>query len=244
MCAEVSITAKSDSLLTVETPFFFADGDPYQVYIKEMPGGIIRLTDMGHTMMHLSYDNDIDKFREGTRGRLFDQIKAELSIDEDNGEFFVDTSSENMGQNLFRLTQALTKINDLSFLNRFRVESTFYDDLHDKLYRYVDEALITKDYYYEEMDNALDYPIDYKIDGKHAPLYLFGIPNRDKARLTTIILERLLRSNANFDSLLIFSDQGTIPKSDLARLSNAGGEMIASLDAEADFSRKLSRKVN
>jgi hypothetical protein len=49
---------------------------------------------------------------------------------------------------------------------------------------------------------------------------------------------------ADFDSLLIFSDQGSIPKQDLARLSNAGGEMIASLDAEADFSRKLLRKVN
>ncbi|MDY0026587.1 MAG: hypothetical protein RBS33_11425, partial [Lentimicrobium sp.] len=71
-----------------------------------------------------------------------------------------------------------------------------------------------------------------------------GIPNRDKARLTTIILERLLRAMADFDSLLIFSDQGSIPKQDLARLSNAGGEMIASLDAEADFSRKLLRKVN
>src|SRR5690606_19369122 len=149
------------------------------------------LTDMGHTMMHLSYENDIDKFREGTRGRLFDQIKAEMSIEEDNGEFFVDTSSENLGQNLFKLTQALTKINDLSFLNRFRVESTFYEDLQEKLFRFVDEELVSKDYYFDGMENSSDYPIDYKIDGKHAPLFLFGIPNRDKARLTTIILERL-----------------------------------------------------
>ena len=94
------------------------------------------------------------------------------------------------------------------------------------------------------MENARDYPIDFRIEGKHAPLFLFGIPNRDKARLTTIILERLLRSKADFDSILIFSDLGVIPKPDLARLSNAGGEMIASLDAESDFSRKLLRKVN
>ena len=101
-----------------------------------------------------------------------------------------------------------------------------------------------KDYYYEEIENARDYPIDYRIEGKYSPLFLFGIPNRDKARLTTIILERLLRANADFDSLLIFSDQGIIPKQDLARLSNAGGEMIASLDAEADFTRKLVKKVS
>lgn len=244
MCAEVKIILKNENLLSIETPFYFADGDPYQIYIKETPGGIVRLTDMGHTMMHLSYENNIDKFREGTRGKIFDQIKFETSIEEDNGEFFIDTPIENLGFNIFRLGQALTKINDLTFLNRARTESTFYEDLQEQLYKVVGEDKVVKDYYYEEMENSRDYPIDYKIGGKYAPLFLFGIPNRDKARLTTIILERLLRTKVDFDSLLIFSDQGSIPKQDLARLSNAGGEMIASLDAETDFARKHLRKIN
>jgi hypothetical protein len=192
----------------------------------------------------LSYENDIDKLREGTRGKIFDQIKAETIIDEDNGEFFIETQIENLGFNIFRLGQALTKINDLTFLNRARAESTFYEDLQEQLYKIVGDDKVKKDYYYGEMENAKDYPIDYRIEGRYAPLFLFGIPNRDKARLTTIILERLLRAKPDFDSLLIFSDQGSIPKQDLARLSNAGGEMIASLDAESDFSRKLLRKIS
>ncbi len=201
MCAEVKVRAKSDKLLSIETPFSFADGDPYQIYLREMPGGIIRLTDMGHTMMHLSYDNDVDKFREGTRGKIFDQIKAETFIEEGNGEIFIETTIDRLGFNIFRLGQALTKINDLTFLNRARAESTFYEDLREQLYKIIGEDKVKKDYYYEEIENARDYPIDYRIEGKHAPLFLFGIPNRDKARLTTIILERLLRANANFDSL-------------------------------------------
>ncbi|NLT49797.1 MAG: DUF1828 domain-containing protein [Ignavibacteria bacterium] len=244
MCASISIREKNSNLLFVETPFYFADGDPYQIYIKEMPTGIIRLTDMGHTMMHLSYENDTDKFREGTRGRIFDQIKAETMIEEENGEIYIETQIENLGLNIFRIGQALTKINDLTFLNRASAQSTFYEDLHEQLFKIVAEDKIIKDYFYEEMENSRDYPIDYKIDGKYAPLFLFGIPNRDKARLTTIILERLLRAKADFDSLLIFSNQGDIPKQDLARLTNAGGEMIASLDAEADFQRKLLKKVS
>jgi Domain of unknown function DUF1828 len=244
MCAEVKIRNKNESLLTIETPFFFPDGDPYQIYVKEMPGGIIRLSDMGHTLMHLSYDNDIEKFREGTRGKIFEQIKTETFVDENDGEFFIETPLEKLGINIFRLSQALTKINDLTFLNRARAESTFYEDLQEQLYKIVGDEKVQKDYYYQNMENSRDYPIDYKIDGKYAPLFLFGVPNRDKARLTTIILERLLREKADFDSLLIFSDQGSIPKQDLARLTNAGGEMIASLDAEADFSRKLLRKIN
>jgi hypothetical protein len=243
MCAEINIVQKNKELLFVETPFLFPDGDPYQMYIREMPGGNIRLSDMGHTLMHLSYDHDIDKLREGTRAKLLEQIKAETGIDEELGEFFIDTPLNDIGTNLFRFGQAITKLNDLSYLNRARAESTFYDDLQEQLYKIIGKEKISKDYTVQNMENANDYPIDYKIDGKHAPLFVFGIPNRDKARLTTIILERLLRNQTDFDSLLIFSDQGTIPKQDLARLSNAGGEMIASLDAETDFSRKLLRKV-
>ncbi|HCN84036.1 MAG TPA: hypothetical protein DIT07_10520, partial [Sphingobacteriaceae bacterium] len=241
---QVNLHQKNGSLLAIETPFFFPDGDPYQIYIKEMPNGILRLSDMGHTMLHLSYDNDVSKFREGTRGKLFEQIKAETFLEEDNGEFYIETQIDNLGFNIFRLGQALTKINDLTFLNRARAESTFYEDLQEQLLKVVGEENIIRDYFYPGMENPQDYPIDFRIEGKHAPLFLFGIPNRDKARLTTIILERLLRAQADFDSILIFSDQGTMPKQDLARLSNAGGEMIASLDAESDFSRKILRKAN
>lgn len=244
LCAEIRIREKNNSLLLIETPFSFPDGDPYQIYLKEMPGGVMRLTDMGHTMLHLSYENEVDKFKEGTRGRIFEQIKAETSVEERQGEFYIDTNINDLSYNIFKFGQALIKINDLSFLNRARAESTFYEDLQERIYKIVGEDNVTKDFYYDQMENSRDYPIDFMIKGKNAPLFLFGIPNRDKARLTTITLERLLRTQADFDSLLIFSDQGSIPKQDLARLSNAGGEMIASLDAESDFSRKLIKKVS
>ena len=243
LCADISISQKNASLLAIQTPFYFPDGDPYQLFIREMPGGVLRLSDMGHSIMHLSYENDVDKFREGTRGNLFNQIKAETFVEENDGKLHIDTPVESLATDIFRLSEAITRITDLTFLNRARAESTFYEDLKEQLTRIVSEEKITKDYFYEEMENAQDYWNEYRIEGKHSPLFLFVIPNKDNARLTTIILERLLRSNANFDSLLIFSDQSTIPRSDLARLSNAGGEMIASLDAETDFHRKLLRKV-
>jgi hypothetical protein len=243
LCAEVRVRKKSESLLQIETPFFFSDGDPYQIYIQERPGGLIRLSDMGHTLMHLSYDNDIDKFRAGTRGKILELIKAETQLDEEDGAFFIEAPIDKLGLSIFRLGQGLTKINDLTFLNRARAESTFYEDFQEQLFRIAGEEKVTKDYFYPDIESPKDYPIDYKMDGKNGPLFLFGIPNRDKARLTTIIIERLLRANAEFDSLLIFADQGSIPKGDMSRLMNAGGEMIASLDAEADFTRKLLRKL-
>lgn len=243
MCSEVSILPKNKDLAIIRTPFSFPDGDPYQVYLKQLPGGLLRVSDMGHTLNHLSYENDTDKFRKGTRGKLFDQIMAEGKIAEDEGEFYVDAEPDSLAPAIFRLSHALIKLNDITFLNRARAESTFYEDLRENLMRIVAAEKISEDYVYEAMDNARDYPIDYRIEGKHAPLFVFGVPNKDKARLATIVLERLKRANADFDSLLIFADQGTIPRPDLARLSNVGGEMIASLDARDDFERKLLRKV-
>lgn len=240
---EIKLLQRNANLITVETPFNFSDGDPYQIYIRETPDGKLKLTDMGHTLMHLSYDNEIDKFRAGTRGNLFDQILSEFFITEENGEFYIITSEEKIITNLFRLGQAMTKISDLTFLNRFRAESTFYEDLSESILKVVSEEIVRKDYIYEPLENAKDYPIDYYIEGKDAPLFLFGIPNRDKARLTNIVLERLLRAEVDFESMLVFSDQTTIPRPDLARLSNTGGEMIASLDAFDDLKRKLLRKT-
>ncbi len=243
MCAEVRIREKSPELLAVHTPFLFPDGDQYQLYIQILPGGLLRLTDMGHTLMHLSYEHDIDKFRDGTRGELFEKIKAHTSVDEREGVLFIDTTPERLAADIFHVGQAITEIFDLTFLKRNRVDSTFYEDLRESIYRIVPSEKVSRDYLYEGMENASDYPIDYKIEGKDEQIFLFGIPNPDKAKTVTIILEHLLRAQAKFDSILVFSDQKSLPRNDLARLSNVGNDMISSLDAESDFRRKLEKKA-
>jgi len=137
MCSEIRVREKTPELLAIDTPFTFPDSDQYQLYIKVLSGGVLRLTDMGHTLMHLSYENDIDKFREGTRGALFKQIMAETSVAEQNGSLFLDSTVENLVTNIFHMGQAITKVNDLRFLKRSRAESTFYEDLKESLYMIV-----------------------------------------------------------------------------------------------------------
>jgi hypothetical protein len=225
----------------VETPFAFGDGDLYSIYLEGLPTGGVRVTDAGHTLMQLSYAMDVDKLRDGTRERLFQKVLSESGVQEQEGEIFVDTSAEQLGQRVVQFGQALTRIHDLSFLNRARTESTFYDDLHGALLKIVSPDKLRKDF----VDPAVgaEYPIDFRIEGKNEPLFIFGVPNRDKARLATIILERYLREAARFDSLIVFSKQEDIPRLDLARLTNAAGEMVASLDAEDDLRRKVLKRA-
>lgn len=239
LCGHVKLRKTKQGLVQVLTPFAFTDGDRFQLYLEETSAGGVRLTDYGHTLMHLSYENELSKFREGTRGKLFEQVMASSGLREDEGKLVLDASLDELGTRVLQFGQALTRVYDLTFLNRERVASTFYEDLNEMLYKLVAAEKIQPDYKLSDQTDSDSYPIDYRIEGKRAPLFMFGIATRDKARLVTIILEHWLRANIDFDSLLVFQAQQEIPRADLARLSNVGGEMVASLDASDDFRRKV-----
>ena len=193
--------------------------------------------------MHLSFENDIDKFREGSRGRLFQQILGEAEVHETDGEFSVEAPISGLGDGIFRLGQALTRIHDLTFLNRLRAESTFYEDLREALRETLGEERLHESYVVEGVANAEDYPVDYYIEGGSQPLYLFGVPNRDKARLATIVLQHLMSAQDEFNSIIVFQNSSEIPNRDLSRLMNAANDMVASLDAVDVLERKLLHRI-
>lgn len=243
LCADVKLVRQSDDRMYVSTPFQFDDGDEYGIYLERLASGGIRVTDCGTTLMHLSYLVDADALRTKSRGRLLESVVEKAGATDDRGEIFIDGTAEDVATNIFRLGQLLTQIRDLEFLRRVRSESTFYNDLETFLRDVLPQASVTKDYIHAGMEHAKDYPIDFRIEGKSAPLFLFGVPGKDKARLATIILEHLLREAVEFDSILVFADQEGIPRADVARLSNVGGEMVSSLSALGDLKRKVLRRA-
>ena len=192
--------------------------------------------------MHMSYEHDVDAFYDGARAVLREQIVQESGIEEDNGTFMAEAPPDRIAETLFRFGQALTKIHDLTFLSRGRVSSTFYDDLKTLLYGIVDEDHIEPDFVPSDVPNGNNYPVDYRLEGREGmPIFLYGVPNRDKARLTTILLSHFLLHGLSFESIIVFEDQQEIPRLDLARLTNVAGTEISSLEAEDDLRRKIIR---
>lgn len=242
LCEDVGVVQRPDGELLLRTHFKFPDGDGYPFHLGEAPGGGLRLSDHGHTLMHISYEHDIDAFLTGTRGMLLERIVGESSMLYDEGVFTVETSAERLPEAIFEFGQALTRIYDLTLLSRSNVGSTFYDDLADYLTSFVAEDRLERDYL-PEVPNAEAYPVDYRIEGKSGvPLFLYGVPNRDKARLTTIMLAYFHRQQLDFESIIVFENQAEIPRIDLARLSDVGGDMISSLESTNDLGRKLQRR--
>lgn len=243
LCGSVTVRQLGEALWQVDTPWTFPDGDGYSIYVAPAPTGGLRISDQGLTMMRLSYENDIGKLREGTRGRLLAQVLADAGLSEHEGEFFLDATADDLGAGVLRVGQALTRVHDLTFLNRGRVESTFYEDLREKLQNLVGAERLTEGYVVPGVASARDYPVDYFVSGGAVPLYLFGVPNRDKARLATIILQHLVRAGQDFNSMVVFQNAADLPRADLGRLMNAANDMIDSLDATDDFERKLLRRM-
>ena len=133
LCQKVQLEKRLDGQLMLRTGFEFPDGDRFPIYVEETKLGGLRLSDWGHTLMHISYDHDIDAFMKGSTGALMEQIVREAGLDQDGGVFSLDTDDERLPDAIFRFGQALTRIYDLRFLSRSGVsrsgvESTFHDE--------------------------------------------------------------------------------------------------------------------
>jgi hypothetical protein len=247
LCAEVSLFTRSDNRISISTPFSFSDGDSFLLMAEPLPTGGIRITDCGNTLMHLSYSMNVDEIlKPGNRNDLFRRVIAEYSLTNDEGELYIDSPADEAGKAVFKFGQALSQIHDIGFLSRSRISSTFYEDLGRVVHEVAPQALIKRDYVVESKSNAEDYPIDYRLDfpGSGRPLFLFGIPSNEKAKLATVIIQHWLAEEIRFTSFLVFQDQSKISRSDVARLTNVGDESISSLGAVSDMRRKLERLYN
>ena len=115
LCEDVRIDRRPDGALILRTPFAFPDGDRFPIHLSETAAARLRLSDCGHTLMHISYDRDVDSLFDGTSGKLLERILGETGLvwDREGDAFCLDTASEHLLEAMFTFGQALTRIYDL-----------------------------------------------------------------------------------------------------------------------------------
>ena len=104
------VERRPDGALMLRTRFIFPDGDGYPIHLLEAPGGGVRLSDRGHTLMHISYEHDIDTLLEGPSRALMDRVLGESGVAYDDGAFYIDTAPEQIPTAVFALGQAITRV--------------------------------------------------------------------------------------------------------------------------------------
>lgn len=237
-CEDINVTEKR-GLLRVSVPLTGRDGDRFTVYVERLPAGW-RLSDKASTVMRLSYENDLTRLFEGARGKLFDTIIAENHLSHDDGELYINVPADGLIRGLFDLSQGMSRVEDIGLWTRTRTESTFYDDLRRELHNIVSNHSIHEEFVVPGIAGSSNYPIDYSIDSKSRPVYLFGVGSNEKAQLATIVLQYLAAHEHRNHSIIVFSDMEAISKKVAFRLMDNANDIIPSLIGHADV---LKRKI-
>ncbi len=186
------------------------------------------MTDEGHTLMHLSYEIDINTLEKGTRAKILSNVLSQFSVIIENGSLVIPLK-DSWGDSLFSYIQSLVRISDINYLTKKLVHSTFIQDFKDFIEEKVDKKRFVFDYFHVEYDPKGKFPIDCKINGIAKPLFLFAINNDNKCRDVTINILQYEKWNISFQTLAIFEDQETISRKTLARFSDVSGKQFSSL---------------
>lgn len=237
-----AVVSEDQGGLRLSLPMYEADGDAVTVWLRPELGGW-RISDSGTTLMRMSYEMDIDLLLTGQRARVLEAILRESDITNQAGEMQMLAPEGDLGASLLAFGQAIGRIADIKLWTKTRVVNTFYDDLAQELTRIAGRDNVIRDYLVPSLENSEDYPIDFYISGGARPLYVFGVPNGDKAKLATIVVQQLAHANHQFESLIVPSDIGAIPQRDLRRLMNAAGEMVDSLTSREPLERKIRHRI-
>lgn len=237
-----AVVAEDRAGLRLSLPMYEADGDAVTLWLRPAMGGWV-IADNGTTYMRLSYDMDLDLLESPQRAKVLETILRESGISDEGGNLMMEVMEDDLGSSLFTFGQAITRISDIRLWNKTRVASTFYDDLAHELKRIAGSENVHPDYLVPGLDSAADYPIDFYLGGGVSPLYVFGIPNGDKAKLATIILQRLASIGHQFESLIVPSDITAIPQKDFRRLMNAANDMVDSVTAKEPLERKIRHRL-
>lgn len=213
----------------VFTPFTFDDGDRFSIVLQKQDNDW-KFSDEGHTLMHMSYEMDMTSLKRGNRAELLESAIINFGISESDGSLELHFKSDEAGNALYTYLQALTKISDLSYLNREIITSTFIEDFKQLMKAKLPYERYFFNYYFEDHDPQNSYPVDCFVNGMNtAPLLIFAIQNDDKCRDATINLHQYERWGIPFRSLAIFENQADINRKVLARFSDVSDKLFSSL---------------
>jgi len=233
---QIALREKRPGTLQLIAPLYHEDGDMIDIFLENLNEGQneIRICDHGMTLMRLSYSFDIDT---PNKERIFQKILGENMISESNGNLFIEVQPESLYPGILQFAQTIAKITNMQLYKREVIQSLFYELLSEFI-----ESTLTK---YNPKPNAFPIPerddleVDYQFDISRRPVYLFGVKDATKARLSTISCLEFQRAKLQFRSFVVHEDFSSLGKKDQTRITSAADKQFPSLE---DF-RKNAEQV-
>lgn len=223
----VQLKEKRPGIHQLLAPLYYEDGDMVEIYLEFQPtnGARVRICDYGMTLMRLSYSYEVDT---PNKEKIFQRILSENQLQEDNGNLFMDIDAHSIGPSVLHFAQTVAKIASMQYFRREVIASLFYE----QLYQFVMENL--RDYHPQPnvfpIKDRDDLEVDYELSGNGRPLFLFGVKDLTKARLTTISCLEFQKAKLPFRSLAVHEEFENLPRKDRIRVTSACDKQFPSLD--------------
>jgi len=217
---------KRSGIYQLIAPFYHEDGDMLDIFIEKADdNGKVKISDHGMTIMRLSYEYDIDT---PNKKRIFQKIISENQLAERDGRLYIETSCESLYPSVLQFAQGVGKVSNMRLFKREVIKSLFYEMLDeyvmDKLTRFKPEPKVLP---ILERD---DLEVDYELKEFKRPIYVFGIKDDTKARLTTISCLEFQRAKIPFKSVVVHEDFESLSRKDRKRITSAADKQFVDLD--------------
>jgi len=223
----LSLKEKRPGITQLIAPLYHEDGDMMDIFLEKAPNGEnhIRVSDHGMTLMRLSYSFDLNT---ENKERIFQRIISENGVQEADGNLFIDTRPESLYSAVLQFAHTVCKISNMRLYKRAVIESLFYELLTE----FVESELRE----YGPKPNTLpilardDLEVDFELEVRPHPLFLFGAKDVTKSRLVTISCLEFRLAGIPFKSAVVHMDYESLPRKDISRITSAVDKQFITLD--------------
>ena len=220
---------KRSGLFKVLVPFFYEDGDMYDIFVEECPhnNSLLRISDHGLTLMKLSYNFDIETPK---RKEILESTISQNRCLFDDGMIYLDIRPQQFVMGIYQFAQVISKVNAMDMLSYDIVQSLFYENLNSCMEQNLKQYNYTKDFL-PTRDSQL--VVDYQIPAQSnsmKPLFIFGVNENTKASKVVISCLYFQKQKIPFRSLIIHEDFEGLTSFNRNQITNTADKQFTSLD--------------
>jgi len=221
---QIDFREKRIGVYKVLVPFFYEDGDMYDIFIEELPGtNMIRISDYALTVMKLSYTFEIDTpHKHEVLENIIMQNRAKI----DNGLIYLDVLPHQIEAGINQFAQVISKVSNMDIISRELQRSVFPDMLHTFIETAFKDFQVSENY---EPTKDRHLVVDYKISAPR-PFFVFGVNGDTKASKVVISCLTFKNQKIPFRSLIVYENMDALNAFSRAQLTNVAQKQYFSLD--------------
>ena len=221
----VKVEQKRPGIYQLYLPLYHEDGDMVDLFITSDDNGDYKLSDYGMTLQRLAYTYDIDTEH---KDKVLQRIISENRLLDEGGNIGLITNPHTVFNDIMHITQAYAKIGSMGYFKREVIENLFYEILDDFIFSELATFRPERDVC--PIPERDDLKVDYQFSPNGHPIYLFGVKDGNKAKLTTISCLEFQKAKLNYRGWVVNEDFNSLQKGDRIRLTNACDKQFTSID--------------